>query len=81
METHKFGIRIPKDVNKSKEIDSANGNHLWWNFILEEMRNIVQMAVRREAPVSAALRRAWEDYRDDALGATGDRPEQRARRK
>ena len=39
--------------------------------ILEEMRTTVQMAVRRKAPVSAAPHRTWEDYRDDALGATG----------
>ena len=49
--------------------------------ILEEMRNTVQMAVRRKAPGNVAPRRSWEDYRDDALGAMSGRPEQRARRK
>ena len=49
--------------------------------ILEEMRNTVQMAVRRKAPGTATPRRSWEDYRDDALGAMSGRPEQRARRK
>ena len=48
---------------------------------LEEMRTAAQLAVRRKASGKAAAQRTWQEYRGDAMGATGSRPEQRARRK
>ena len=40
--THKFGIRIPKNVKQAREFDAedATGLTLWWDAILKEMRNI-----------------------------------------
>jgi hypothetical protein len=38
--THKFGIRIPKTVQQAQEIDKENGDTLWWDAILMEMRNV-----------------------------------------
>ena len=38
--THKFGIRIPKNVEEAKYIDDRNNNTLWWDAICKEMRNV-----------------------------------------
>jgi Reverse transcriptase (RNA-dependent DNA polymerase) len=38
--THKFGFRIPKSVEEARQIDEENGNHLWWEAILKEMKNV-----------------------------------------
>ena len=38
--THKFGIRIPKTVAQAQQIDKENGDTLWWDAILMEMRNV-----------------------------------------
>ena len=38
--THKYGIRIPKDVQEAKDLDKANGNTLWWDSICKEMANV-----------------------------------------
>ena len=38
--THKFGIRIPKSVSEAREIDTANGDTLWWDAICKEMKNV-----------------------------------------
>ena len=38
--THKFGIRIPKSVEKAIAIDKQNGNSLWWDAICTEMKNV-----------------------------------------
>ena len=38
--THKFGIRIPKSVEEAIRIDTENGNHLWWEAICKEMKNV-----------------------------------------
>ena len=38
--THKFGIRIPKSVAQAQAIDKENGNTLWWDAIVMEMRNV-----------------------------------------
>ena len=48
--THKFGIRIPKDVEEAKRLDKENGNTLWWDAICKEMKNV---------------RIAFEEYDDD----------------
>ena len=38
--THKFGIEIPKTVQRAIEIDRENGNSLWQDAINKEMRNV-----------------------------------------
>ena len=38
--THKYGIRLPKSVKEAKEIDKENGNTLWWDAIMLEMKNV-----------------------------------------
>ena len=38
--THKYGIRVPKTVREALEIDAENGNTLWWEAIMLEMKNV-----------------------------------------
>lgn len=38
--THKFGIKIPKTVEEAKRFDQENGNTLWWDSIVKEMKNV-----------------------------------------
>ena len=38
--THKFGIRIPKSVAQAQAIVKENGNTLWWDAIVMEVRNV-----------------------------------------
>jgi hypothetical protein len=38
--THKYGIKIPKSVKEAIEIDVENGNTLWWDALMKEMRNV-----------------------------------------
>ena len=38
--THKYGIEIPKNVKRAKEIDQFNHNTLWWDAIMRDMRNV-----------------------------------------
>ena len=38
--THKYGIRMPKSVAEAIEIDKENGNTLWWDAIMLEMKNV-----------------------------------------
>ena len=38
--THKYGIRIPKTVQEAISIDNENGNNLWWDALLKEMKNV-----------------------------------------
>ena len=38
--THKYGIRIPKNIKEAIEIDKENGNTLWMDAIKLEMRNV-----------------------------------------
>ena len=33
IQTHKFGVWIPKSVQEAKELDHQNGNSLWWDAI------------------------------------------------
>ena len=37
---HKYGLRIPHTVKESIEIDKENGEILWWDTILQEMKNV-----------------------------------------
>ena len=38
--THKYGIEIPKSASQAKAIDEKNGNTLWWDAIMKEMKNV-----------------------------------------
>ena len=38
--THKYGIRIPKNIKEAIEIDKDNGNNLWMDAIKLEMQNV-----------------------------------------
>jgi Reverse transcriptase (RNA-dependent DNA polymerase) len=38
--THKFGIEVPKTVQEALELDKKNGNHLWFEAILLEVKNV-----------------------------------------
>ena len=38
--THKYGIRIPKSVQDAIRMDAQNGNTLWWDAIMLEMKNV-----------------------------------------
>jgi Reverse transcriptase (RNA-dependent DNA polymerase) len=38
--THKFGIEVPKTVEEALALDKKNGNHLWFEAILLEIKNV-----------------------------------------
>ena len=38
--THKYEIRIPRNVAEAYEIDRVNGNTLWTDSIAQEMKNV-----------------------------------------
>jgi hypothetical protein len=38
--THKFGIEVPKTVERALQIDKENGNTLWADAIAKEMKNV-----------------------------------------
>jgi len=38
--THKYGIEIPKSAAQAKKLDEMNGNTLWWDAIMKEMKNV-----------------------------------------
>ena len=38
--THKFGIELPNAVAEDHDLDKKNGNTLWDNAILKEMKNM-----------------------------------------
>ena len=38
--THKFGIRIPKNVKETMQIDKENGNTMWMDAVKKEMGNV-----------------------------------------
>ena len=40
VKTHRYGIRVPNNVNEAIEIDKENGDTLWWNAIMKEMKNV-----------------------------------------
>lgn len=39
--THKYGIRIPKNIKEAKEIDDENGNTMWMDAVKLEMKNVL----------------------------------------
>ena len=36
----KYGIRLPKSVKEAIEIDNENGNTLWWDALMQKMKNV-----------------------------------------
>ena len=38
--THKYGIRIPKDVPEAKRLDRDNQDTKWWDAICEQMKDV-----------------------------------------
>ena len=38
--THKYGLRILHTVKEAIDIDKENRDTLWWNGILQEMKNV-----------------------------------------
>ena len=40
LKTHKYGIRVPNTVEESILIDKENGDTLWWDAIMKEMKNV-----------------------------------------
>ena len=38
--THKYGIKVPRNVEEAIRFDSENGNTLWWDAICKEMKNV-----------------------------------------
>ena len=37
---HKYGLRIPYTVKEAIDIDKENRDTLWWDAILQEMKNV-----------------------------------------
>ena len=40
LKTHKYGIRVPNTVEESILIYKENGDTLWWDAIMKEMKNV-----------------------------------------
>ena len=40
VKTHKYGIRVPRNVTEEKEYDNKEQNTLWWDVICKEMNNV-----------------------------------------
>ena len=38
--SHKYGIKLPKSVKEAIEIDNENGNSLWFDALMKEMKNV-----------------------------------------
>jgi hypothetical protein len=51
--THKFGIRVPKSVAKTKRLHQANSDTLWWDAICKEAKNVRIAFEEFEGDVSA----------------------------
>ena len=50
--THKFGIKIPKNVQEALAFDKENGDTLWWDAICTEMKNILPAFEEWNKPLS-----------------------------
>ena len=50
--THKYGIKIPKTVHEAIKFDKENGNTLWWDAIIKEMKNVMPAFERWEGKES-----------------------------
>ena len=40
LHTQTFGIRVPKMVEESKRLDQKNSNHLLWEAVFKDMKNV-----------------------------------------
>ena len=40
VKNHKYGLRVPKTVKEAVEIDKENGDTLWWDVVMKEMKNV-----------------------------------------
>ena len=40
IQTHKYGIEIPKNMKRAKVIDEFTQHTLWWDAIMKEMKNV-----------------------------------------
>ena len=40
LKTHKYGIRMPNTVKEAILIDKENGDTLWWDAIMKEIKNV-----------------------------------------
>jgi hypothetical protein len=40
LQTHKFGVKVPKSVEEAKRFDEENGDTLWWDATCKEMKNV-----------------------------------------
>ena len=54
--THKYGVRIPKLVKDTMQIDKENGDTKWWDKIVQEMGNVrpafqVQEGSKADLPI------------------------------
>ena len=48
--THKYGIRVPKNIKQAKEIDDENGNTLWMDAVRMEIKEIISAIDEIEDP-------------------------------
>lgn len=39
--THKFGVRVPKNVEEALQLDKENGNTLWYDSLMKELDKIM----------------------------------------
>ena len=46
--SHKYGIRIPKDIKEAKDIDESNGDTQWQDAIAKEMQQIMSALSEHE---------------------------------
>ena len=40
VKTHKYRLRSPKTVKEAVYIDQENGDTLWWDDIMQEMKKV-----------------------------------------
>ena len=50
LNTHKFGIKVPKNMKQVIEFKLENGNTLWWYAVCQEMKNVCAVFDTWEKP-------------------------------
>ena len=40
VKTHKYRLILPKTVKEAVDIDQENGNTIWWDDIIQEMKKV-----------------------------------------
>ena len=58
--THKFGIRIPKNVAEAKRFDTENNNSLWWDSICQEMKNVMIAFEQTDESIDSLRRKGYQ---------------------